>query len=116
MLARAGQGNFVVKVTYITPDGQSVLVNAEPGESLMEAAVRNGVDGIVAACGGCLSCATCHAYVDEPWLSKLAPQSEVEREMLDYASHVQASSRLTCQIEISEDMEGAVIRTPPSQD
>lgn len=106
----------MVKINYVTPDGQSVSVDAEPGESLMEAAVRNGVDGIVAACGGCLSCATCHAYVDEPWLSKLEAQSDTEKEMLDFASHVEADSRLTCQIEISEALEGAVIRTPPSQD
>ena len=106
----------MVKVTYVTPDGDLLAVDAKPGESLMEAAVRNDVHGIVAACGGCLSCATCHAYIDEPWFSALAPQSETEREMLSYASHVEPHSRLTCQIEVTSALEGARVRTPPSQD
>jgi 2Fe-2S ferredoxin len=106
----------MVKINYVTPTGETVQVDAEVGESLMEAAMRHGVEGIVAACGGCLSCATCHAYVDEPWLSKLDEQSETEKDMLDYASHVQSDSRLTCQIRISAALDGVTVRTPPSQD
>lgn len=106
----------MVRINFVTPDGQTVTVEATEGESLMEAAVRNGVEGIVAACGGCLSCATCHAYIGEPWFSKLDPQSDTEREMLDYASHVEANSRLTCQIKVSDSLEGARVQTPPSQD
>lgn len=105
-----------MKINYVTPAGEAVTVNAELGESLMEAAVRNGVDGIVAACGGCLSCATCHAYIDEPWLSKIDPQSQTEKDMLDYASHVEPDSRLTCQVPVTAELEGVIVRTPPSQD
>ena len=106
----------MVRINYVTPSGDTVTVEAETGETVMEAAVRNGVDGIVAACGGCLSCATCHSYIEEPWLSKLEPQSETEKDMLEYASHVEMNSRLTCQIKISEGLDGMTVRTPPSQD
>lgn len=106
----------MARINYVTPAGGTVTVEANAGESVMEAAVRNGVEGIVAACGGCLSCATCHSYVDEPWLSKLDPQSDTEQEMLEYASHVEADSRLTCQIRVTESLDGMTVRTPPSQD
>jgi ferredoxin, 2Fe-2S len=106
----------MVRINFVTPAGDPVEVDANPGESVMEAAVRNGVDGIVAACGGCLSCATCHSYIDEPFLSKLEPQSGTEKDMLEYASHVEGNSRLTCQIEVSEALDGMTVRTPPSQD
>ena len=106
----------MVRINYVTPAGDPVEVNAKPGESVMEAAVRNGVDGIVAACGGCLSCATCHSYIDESFLSKLEPQSDTEKDMLEYASHVEGNSRLTCQIEVSEALDGMTVRTPPTQD
>jgi len=106
----------MVRINYVTPLGDKVTVKAKAGESIMEAAVRNGVNGIVAACGGCLSCATCHSYIDEPFLSKLNAPSETEKDMLEYASHVEVNSRLTCQIEISDALDGMTVRTPPSQD
>lgn len=106
----------MVRINYVTPAGDTIAVDAENGETVMEAAVRNGVDGIVAACGGCLSCATCHCYIEEPWLSKMEPQSETESDMLDYASHVESNSRLTCQIKVSDNLDGMTVRTPPSQD
>lgn len=82
----------------------------------MEVAVKHDVEGMVAACGGSLACATCHVYIDDHWRKKLEAQSESETEMLEYASHVEADSRLSCQILVSADMDGAIVRMPPSQD
>ncbi len=106
----------MVRINYVTPDGETVSVDAEVDETLMEAAVRYGVEGIVAACGGCLSCATFHAYIDKPWLSNLELPSEPEKDMLDYASHLETDSRLTCQIRVSAELDGVTVRMPPSRD
>tara|TARA_R110001632_G_scaffold40370_2_gene101301 strand:- start:6049 stop:6387 length:339 start_codon:yes stop_codon:yes gene_type:complete len=106
---------ILIELTFIDADGESQTIQATPGESVMEAAIRNEVHGIEAACGGALACATCHAYVEEPWYSDVPEKTETEADMLEYGSHVDGRSRLTCQIEVTEALRGAVIRTPIEQ-
>jgi 2Fe-2S ferredoxin len=103
----------MVTIAFRTPDGSVRTVDAVPGASLMRAAVDNGVEGIEAACGGSLACGTCHAYIADAAL--LPPQSEIEKEMLDYGVHVRPASRLTCQIPVTAEMEGLDVELPPSQ-
>jgi 2Fe-2S ferredoxin len=81
----------------------------------MESALKNGVTGIVAECGGSCSCATCHVYVDEPWFDKLDPRSADEEYQLDSAFDVRENSRLSCQIVVSDELDGLVVRTPSYQ-
>lgn len=105
----------MVRVLFKTIDGDERLVDAVAGESLMQAAVRNQVAGIEAACGGSMVCGTCHIYVSEPWFSALAPTSTMEADMHEYGVHVEANSRLACQIPVTPALEGVVVTTPPSQ-
>lgn len=102
-------------IHFVTHDGNSKEVEAESGGSVMQAAVDNGVDAIVAECGGSCSCATCHCYVDEAWIGKLDQPSEIEQEMLECALEPQANSRLSCQIKVGDELDGIVIRLPKSQ-
>lgn len=91
-------------------------IQAKPGATLMKAALAGGIDGIAADCGGTLTCATCHVMVREPWLSQLPPPQEDENTMLDFAaSNRQANSRLACQIELNQALEGMEVDLPPSQ-
>ncbi|MGH1421026.1 MAG: 2Fe-2S iron-sulfur cluster-binding protein [Hyphomonas sp.] len=106
----------MVGIKFITPSGDVIEVAASVGENLMELAVKHDVQGMVAACGGCLACATCHVYVDDQSLKQLESQSDAETEMLEYASHVESGLRLSCQISVRSSMEGAIIRMSPSQD
>jgi ferredoxin, 2Fe-2S len=103
------------KVTFTDSGGDSRTVDANPGDSVMETAVRNGVPGIVAECGGSLSCATCHVFVDPEEFAALPPMEEMEDEML-YGAAVdrQDTSRLSCQIRITDDME-LHVTTPETQ-
>ncbi len=90
------------KITYIEHDGTSHTVEAEIGATVMETALRNGITGIVAECGGACSCATCHVYVDEAWREKTGEPSPMEEDMLDFAFDAKPTSRLSCQIQVSE--------------
>jgi 2Fe-2S ferredoxin len=103
------------KVTFIDHDGVERIVDAENGWSLMEAARNNDVPGILAECGGMCACATCHVYVSEPWLHKLPPAADVEKTMLEFTDEPRAGSRLACQIELSDDLEGMSVTTPEAQ-
>jgi 2Fe-2S ferredoxin len=103
------------KVTFIEHDGAVHAIEATSGQSLMQIAMSNRVPGIIADCGGSCSCATCHVYVDAEWAAKLPPATAVEKEMIDCALHVQETSRLSCQIELNESLDGIVIRLPESQ-
>ena len=105
----------MVKITYTDFEGNSRDVDAKVGESVMEAAVRNNVPGIDADCGGACACATCHVYVDPAFLEKTGDQEAMEQSMLDFADGVQDNSRLSCQIQVSEDLEGLKVTTPESQ-
>jgi 2Fe-2S ferredoxin len=103
------------KITYIEHDGTSRTVEAEIGATVMETAIRNKVPGIVAECGGACSCATCHVHVDEAWIEKVGPPSPMEEDMLDFAFDVRPNSRLSCQIKVSDELDGLVVRTPERQ-
>lgn len=96
-------------------DGKEESVEAPVGWSLMEAAVKNGVSGILADCGGACSCATCHVYIDPVWVEKLSPMADDEEAMLDFAIDRQPNSRLACQIKVSEALEGLFVSMPKSQ-
>jgi 2Fe-2S ferredoxin len=83
--------------------------------SVMEGAVRNGVPGIDAECGGACACATCHVYVDPTWQQKTGAQQELEAGMLDFGADVQPNSRLSCQIRVTEELDGLVVYLPKTQ-
>lgn len=104
----------MTRIRFIQPDGRQQDVDAQPGLSVMQAAIGAMVPGIVADCGGACTCATCHGYVDE--VDRVPPPSADEAEMIDAGClDVLPTSRLTCQIKVTPDMEGLVIRIPPSQ-
>ena len=103
------------KVTYIEHDGTVHTVEAELGETVMETALKNDVSSIVAECGGGCTCATCHVYVDEAWIEKTGMPSSQEETELDAAFDVRPNSRLSCQIKVTEDLDGLVVRTPSYQ-
>jgi 2Fe-2S ferredoxin len=105
----------MTKIRFIEHDGTEHVVEAEVGNSLMQTARDNLVPGIIGDCGGNCSCATCHGYVDAAWLDKLPPQSEEEVIMLDGAMHLEHNSRLTCQIKVTPQLDGLVVRLPVSQ-
>ncbi|MGB5258647.1 MAG: 2Fe-2S iron-sulfur cluster-binding protein [Woeseiaceae bacterium] len=97
------------KITYVTTDGERHEVEVDNGYSVMEGAINNDIDGIVAECGGACACATCHAYIDEKWLDKLPEMDDMEDSMLDAAFERKANSRLSCQIEVSDELDGLVV-------
>jgi ferredoxin, 2Fe-2S len=103
------------RITFIESTGERKEVEATVGESVMRAAIDNGVDGIAAECGGCLSCATCHAYVGEEWVDRLTPPTEEEQVMVECAIDVRPNSRLTCQIQVTDALDGLVVEIPASQ-
>ena len=105
----------MAKITYIEHDGTEHVVDVKPGQSVMEGAVRNGVPGIDADCGGACACATCHVYVDEARTGKTGTKSAMEESMLDFAENVEENSRLSCQIKVTVDLDGLVVRMPESQ-
>jgi ferredoxin, 2Fe-2S len=103
------------KIRYVDHDGKERDVEVAEGLSVMEGAVKNLVPGIDADCGGACACATCHVYVDEAWLGKLDPKSDMEETMLDFAQELQPNSRLSCQIKVTPALDGLMVRTPKSQ-
>jgi 2Fe-2S ferredoxin len=104
------------KITYIQPDGAEHVLEVANGTSLMQAAVANGVPGIVAECGGSAMCATCHVYVEPEWLDQLPAPDEVEQEMLDsVADERLPQSRLSCQLVVGPQLDGLKVRLPRSQ-
>ena len=105
----------MTKVTYIEHNGAEHVIDAENGASVMEAAVKNGVPGIDADCGGACACATCHVYVDEAWVEKAGKAEAMEESMLDFASEPKENSRLSCQIVVRDELEGLIIRLPEFQ-
>lgn len=103
------------KVTYVSHDGDARTVEAAPGMSVMQAAISNSVEGIIAECGGSMSCATCHVFVDEAWLDRLAPMTPMEDGLLDCRDDRADNSRLSCQIAMDDTLDGIVVRLPESQ-
>lgn len=96
----------MAKITYTDTDGSTRTVDVDNGVSVMEGAIRNDFDGILAECGGCCSCATCHIYVDDAWIERVGTAGEIEKEMLEITENVQANSRLSCQITVSDEIDG----------
>jgi 2Fe-2S ferredoxin len=105
------------KITFVAFDGEATDVDAPAGENVMRVALYNGIDGIVGECGGGLSCATCHCYVDDEWMDKVGPPaSEVEAELLESAgASVKPTSRLSCQVEMTDALDGLVVHLPETQ-
>lgn len=105
-----------MRVHLIAHDGAHVELTAAPGHSLMQAAVDAGLDGIAADCGGCLSCATCHVYVDPAWLGRLPPMGSDEHAMLEMtAAERRENSRLSCEIVLDDSLDGLTVHLPETQ-
>jgi 2Fe-2S ferredoxin len=103
-------------VVFILPTGESRSVDVAPGTTLMNAAVKNGVDGIIGECGGVCMCATCHVYVREDFLDRLPPIQDTEEAVLEVTNAERlANSRLSCQIKMTGELDGLTVQVPPSQ-
>ena len=105
----------MAKVTFKTHDNDSHGINIENGLTVMEGAVQNDIPGIDADCGGGMACATCHVYVNEEWLDKLPNKEDGEEDMLDMAFEPKKNSRLSCQLIISDELDGLVVNIPSQQ-
>ena len=105
----------MAKVTYIEHSGQKHEIEVANGLTVMEGAVQNDIPGIDADCGGSMACATCHVYVNDEWYNKLDEKTEGEDDMIDQAYDPKKNSRLSCQITVSEKIEGLVVRLPEKQ-
>jgi 2Fe-2S ferredoxin len=105
----------MAKITYIEFDGTEHVVDVKSGLSVMEGAVKNNIPGIDADCGGACACATCHVHVDDAWLAKTGDKSAMEESMLDFAEGVDDHSRLSCQIKVTDELDGLIVRMPESQ-
>lgn len=103
------------KITFVEPDGTRVETEGDVGATVMETAIRNGVSGIVAECGGACTCATCHVYVDSEWFPTVGDPSMMEEDMLDFAYDVRDTSRLSCQIKVKDELDGLVVHVPERQ-
>jgi 2Fe-2S ferredoxin len=105
----------MAKIIYITSDGTRYETEVENGYSVMEGAINNDIGGIVAECGGACACATCHSYVDEAWMDKMPPMDDMEDSMLDAAFERKDNSRLTCQIEVNDRLDGLIIHVADNE-
>ena len=105
----------MAKITYNTHDSKTHTIEVQNGLTVMEGAVQNDIPGIDADCGGGMACATCHVYVKEDWFNKLPKKAEGEDDMLDQAYEPRSSSRLSCQIIVSDDLNGLVVHLPEKQ-
>ena len=103
------------KITYIEHTNKKHIVEVPNNMSVMEGAIQNNITGIDAECGGSMACATCHVYVDEKWFSKLEKKDEAEEDMLDMAYQPNKFSRLSCQLIVSDELDGLIVRMPSKQ-
>ena len=103
------------KITYIDSNGNSKTIDVENGLSVMEGAVQNNIPGIDADCGGGMACATCHVYVKEEWFNKLDKPEDAEQDMIDMAFEPKKNSRLSCQLIVSDKLDGLIVTTPSKQ-
>ena len=103
------------KITYIESTGQQRTIDVPKGLSVMEGAIQNKIPGIDADCGGGMACATCHVYVKEEWLDKLPSKEDGEEDMLDMAYEPKKNSRLSCQIVVSDELDGIIVNIPSKQ-
>ena len=105
----------MAKITFIQHNGSEQTVEGQNGMSVMETAVKNMVPGIDADCGGACACATCHVYVEPEWMDKVGSRAQMEEDMLDFAFDLRPNSRLSCQIKVTEALDGLVVTTPERQ-
>ena len=105
----------MAKITYITHDNQNHTIDVQNGLTVMEGAVQNDIPGIDADCGGGMACATCHVYVKESWLDKLPKKEDGEEDMLDMAFEPKTNSRLSCQLIVSDELDGLIVNIPSKQ-
>ena len=105
----------MAKITYIDHEGTPRSVEGEIGSTVMETAIKNAIPGIEAECGGACACATCHVYVDEAFMPKVGNPGPMEEDMLDFAYEVRPTSRLSCQIRVSDELEGLTVTVPERQ-
>ena len=105
----------MAKITYIEQSGKKRTVEVENGLTIMEGAIQNNIPGIDADCGGAMACATCHVYVKEDWLNKINSKSEGEDDMLDQAFEPKSNSRLSCQLVVSDQLDGLIVNLPEKQ-
>ena len=107
--------NYMPKITYITHDNKNHTIDVQNGLTVMEGAVQNDIPGIDADCGGGMACATCHVYVKDDWFDKITPKEDGEEDMLDMAFEPKKNSRLSCQIIISDELDGLTVNIPSKQ-
>lgn len=105
----------MVEINYIEHNGNAHRADVEPGSTVMQGAVHQGIPGIDADCGGSCVCATCHVYIDPKWVKLIAPPSQEEIDMLEFAEDVRKNSRLSCQIRVTPELAGLIVRTPARQ-
>ena len=105
----------MVQITYIDTAGTARTVEGEVGATVMETAIKNAIPGIEAECGGACACATCHVYVEEEWREKTGGPSPMEEDMLDFGYDVRPSSRLSCQIKVTDALDGLIVSVPERQ-
>ena len=105
----------MTKITYIEYNGTEHTIDVQNGLTVMEGAVQNDIPGIDADCGGSMACATCHIYINDDWLDKVASKTEGEDDMLDQAFEPKKNSRLSCQIIVSDELDGLIVNLPEKQ-
>jgi 2Fe-2S ferredoxin len=105
----------MAKINFVDHSGETRSIDAEIGSTVMEAAIRNAIPGIEAECGGACACATCHVYVDEAWQERVGTPTPMEEDMLDFGYDIKPNSRLSCQIKVTEALDGLVVMTPERQ-
>ena len=105
----------MAKITYIEHNGSSKTIEVDNGLTVMEGAVQNNIPGIDADCGGGMACATCHVYVEDSWLNKIPKAEDAEQDMIDMAYKPNKNSRLSCQITVSDEIDGLTVKTPEKQ-
>src|SRR5947199_412683 len=106
---------IMAKIHFVDHSGEKRTIEVENGATVMEAAIRNAIPGIEAEFGGACACATCHVYVDEAWREKVGSPTPMEEDMLDFGFDVRPNSRLSCQIKVSDELDGLVVSTPERQ-
>jgi 2Fe-2S ferredoxin len=105
----------MAKIKYIEHNGKEHEIEVSSGLTVMEGAIKNNIPGIDADCGGACACATCHVYISQDWVKKLNPKEDTEEDMLDFAFDVKENSRLSCQISVTDELDGLVVNLPEKQ-
>ena len=105
----------MAKIKYIEHNGKEHEIEVSSGLTVMEGAIKNNIPGIDADCGGACECATCHVYINQDWVEKLNPKEDTEEDMLDFAFDVKENSRLSCQISVTDELDGLVVNLPEKQ-